>query len=49
MAFAGNGQFLYAISGGTNTINAFRALPDGTLTAIDLASVPAGSLGLAAW
>jgi 6-phosphogluconolactonase (cycloisomerase 2 family) len=48
MAFAGNGQFLYAISGGTNTISAFRALPDGSLTAIDLASVPAGSLGLAA-
>jgi len=48
MAFSANGIYLYAISGGTNTISAFRATPGGALTSIDLASVPAGSVGLAA-
>jgi DNA-binding beta-propeller fold protein YncE len=48
MAFSTNGLYLYALSGGTSTISAFRATPGGALTGIDLASVPAGSVGLAA-
>lgn len=48
-AFSGNGRYLYVLSGGTNTITAFRQHSDGSLTNLgSVGGLPAGAVGLAA-
>ena len=47
-ALSHNSQYLYVLSGGTNTITAFEVGADGSLTSIGDANIPAGSVGMAA-
>jgi len=49
MAFGSSDQFLYVLSSGNNTINAFQVHADGSLTFIASYSSPAAATGLAAW
>ncbi|MBK8900364.1 MAG: beta-propeller fold lactonase family protein [Anaerolineaceae bacterium] len=43
-----DGQTLYVLSGGTNTVTAFHIAHDGSLTNLGDVPVPAGSVGIAA-
>lgn len=43
-----DGQTLYVLSGGTNTVTAFHIAADGSLTNLGHVSVPAGSVGIEA-
>jgi 6-phosphogluconolactonase (cycloisomerase 2 family) len=48
-AFERRGDFLYVLSGGSNTITAFRRGEDGSLTSLgSTGGLPGGSVGLAA-
>lgn len=48
MALSINSQYLYALDNNTHAISAFGVGPDGSLAALPGASVPDGSVGLAA-
>jgi 6-phosphogluconolactonase (cycloisomerase 2 family) len=49
LAFSINDQYLYALSGGSNTIGVFRALPHGGLQPMgSVGGLPAGTNGLVA-
>jgi 6-phosphogluconolactonase (cycloisomerase 2 family) len=43
-----DGETLYVLSGGTNTVTAFHIAADGSLTNLGHVSVPAGSVGVTA-
>jgi 6-phosphogluconolactonase (cycloisomerase 2 family) len=47
-ALSRNSQYLYVLSGGTNTVTAFEVGADGSLTSIGDVNIPAGSVGIAA-
>jgi 6-phosphogluconolactonase (cycloisomerase 2 family) len=47
-SFSRNSQYLYVLSGGTNTVTAFQVSADGSLTSLGDVNVPAGSVGIAA-
>ncbi len=47
-ALSRNSQYLYVLSGGTNTVTAFEVRADGSLTSIGDINIPAGSVGIAA-
>ena len=49
LAFSVNDQYLYALSGGSNTITIFRSLPHGRLQPMgEVGGLPAGTNGLVA-